>query len=53
MKLAYFLIWLAGGGLVILATYVGRCLLKSAERLNDAHDGRLWQDLIHPDQPQS
>jgi hypothetical protein len=48
MKPTYFLIWLTGGGLVILATYVGLYLLRSAQRQDDAEDERLWQYLLHP-----
>jgi hypothetical protein len=51
MKLAYFLIGLAGGGLVTLATYVGLCLLKSAEHVDDIEDERIWQHLLHAGTP--
>jgi hypothetical protein len=51
MKLANFLFWLAGGGLVTFATYVGLFLLKCGERLDDAEEERLWQHLLHPGTP--
>jgi hypothetical protein len=44
----YFLSWLAGGGLVTLATYASLCLLKSAQRIEDAEEEKLWQYLLHP-----
>ena len=51
MESTHFVIWLAGGGLVTLATYFGFCLLKSAEHHDDAEDERLWQYLLHPGTP--
>ncbi len=48
MESIYLVIWLAGGGLV---TYVSFCLLKSAERRDDAENERLWQYLLHPGTP--
>jgi hypothetical protein len=48
MEPTYFLICIAGGGLVTLATCVCLCLFKSAERLDDAEGERLWQYLLHP-----
>ena len=48
MELTHLLIWIAGGGLVTLATCVCLCLLKSAQRLDDAEGERLWQYLLHP-----
>lgn len=48
MEPTYFLSWLAGGGLVTLVTYAILCLLKSAQRIEDAEEEKLWQYLLHP-----
>ena len=32
----------------ILATYIGRILIKSAARHDDFEDDRLWHYLLHP-----
>ena len=48
MKLTYFFMWLACGGLVALGVYLGPTLLRFAERLDDAEEDRLWRHLLHP-----
>ena len=45
MGTIYFLMWLAGGGIV---TCVGFRLLKSAEYRDDREDEKYWQYLLHP-----
>jgi hypothetical protein len=53
MELTYLAEWIAGGGLVILLIYTCFCLLKFAQRLEDAEDERLWQNVLHRDGPES
>jgi hypothetical protein len=52
MELTYLLKWIAGG-LVTLAVYACFCLLKSAQRLEDGEDKRLWQNLLYPGMPET
>lgn len=47
MKLAYFLLWLAGGGLIALEAYVGWKFLKACELKHDAEAQDLWKILVH------
>jgi hypothetical protein len=51
MKLAYFLIWLAGGGLVAISSYAFLRLLKVCEARHDAEHEEFFQFLLHPDTP--
>jgi hypothetical protein len=53
MEPTYLLIWIAGGGLVPLATYACVCSLKYGQRLEDAEDERLWQYLLNPGRPET
>jgi hypothetical protein len=46
MKLPYFLLWLAGGGLVLLEIYFGSELLKLSQVHEDAEDQRVWELLL-------
>lgn len=46
MKLAYFLLWLAGGGLVALEIYVCVKLLHSCESRQEADHEQLWDLLV-------
>ena len=46
MKLPYFLLWLAGGGLVLLEIYLGSVLLKLSQAHEDAEDQRVWELLL-------
>lgn len=46
MKLPYFLLWLAGGGLVLLQIYFCCGLLKFSQLHEDAEDQRLWEHLL-------
>ena len=48
MKLAYFFAWLAGGGLVVLATYAFLGLLKVCEARHDAEHEEFWEFLLRP-----
>ncbi len=51
MELSYLLNWIAGS-LLILVAYACFSLLKSAQRLEDAEDERLWQYVLHPGRPE-
>jgi hypothetical protein len=54
IELTYLLLlWIPGGGLVILATYACYCLLKYGQRLEDAEDEKLWQYLLNPGRPET
>lgn len=46
MKLAYFMLWLAGGGLVILEAYIGWKFLKVCELKHEAEAQELWEILV-------
>jgi len=46
MKLAYFLLWLADGGLVAVEAYVGRKFLKLCELKPEAEAQELWDLLV-------
>ncbi len=48
MKLTYLFVWLAGGGLVFLATCSSLGLLKRTESQQDAENERLWELLLRP-----
>jgi len=48
MKLTYFLIWLAGGGLVALTTFVCVLLLRACVAQQTMADEQLWDMLIPP-----
>ena len=50
MKLTYLLLWLAGGGLVSLATFYCVYLLKVCQERHDAEDQRLWRILVNSNQ---
>ena len=49
MKLIYLLSWLAGGGLVMLATYVCVNMMKVCEARHEAESEQLWDLLIPRD----
>ena len=51
MKLAYFLVWLAGGGLVVISSYAFLGLLKVCEARHDGEHDEFFQFLLHPDVP--
>jgi hypothetical protein len=53
MELTYLLTWIAGVGLMTLATYACFCLLKYGQRLEDAEGERLWQYLLNPGGPET
>ena len=46
MKQTYFLIWLAGGGLVTLVTLICLSLLKFSQGRENAKDDKVWQLLF-------
>jgi len=46
MKLAYFLLWLAGGGLTAVQAYVGWKFLKVCELRHEAEAQELWEILV-------
>jgi len=46
MKLPYFLLWLAGGALVLLEIYLCSGLLKLSQVHEDAEDQRVWELLL-------
>ena len=46
MKLSYFLLWLAGGGLVLVEIYFCSSLLRFSQVHEDAQDERLWELLL-------
>jgi hypothetical protein len=46
MKLPYFLLWLAGGGLVLLEIYFCSGVLKLSQVHEDAEDQRVWELLL-------
>lgn len=46
MKLPYFLLWLSGGGLVLLEIYFCSGLLKLSQVQEDAEDQRVWELLL-------
>jgi hypothetical protein len=46
MKLPYFLLWLAGGGLVLVEIYFCSSLLRFSQVHEDAQDERLWELLL-------
>jgi hypothetical protein len=46
MKLRYFLLWLAGGGLVLLQIFFCTGLLKLSQVHEDAEDQRVWELLL-------
>jgi hypothetical protein len=46
MKLAYFMLWLAGGGLVALETYVFRKFLRVCESRHETEAQELWEILV-------
>jgi len=46
MKLPYFLLWLAGGGLVLLQIYFCSGLLKFSQADEDAEDQGVWELLL-------
>lgn len=46
MKLAYLLLWFAGGGLIALEVYVGWKCLKVCQLKHEAEAQELWDILI-------
>jgi hypothetical protein len=46
MKLAYFLLWLAGGGLIALETYIFWKFLRVCESRHEAEAQELWEILV-------
>ena len=46
MKLAYFLLWLTGGGLIALQAYVGWRFLRVCELKHEAEAQELWDMLV-------
>lgn len=46
MKLPYFLLWLAGGGLIAIQAYVGWKLLRVCELKHEAEARELWEILV-------
>ena len=53
MKLHYFLLWLAGGGLVLVEIYFCSGLLRLSQIHEDAEDQRIWELLLRSDRSQS
>jgi len=51
MKLPYFLLWLAGGGLVLLEIYFCSGLLRFSQVHEDAEDQRVWELLLRSGRP--
>jgi hypothetical protein len=49
VKLNYLLSWLAGGGLVLLAAYACRSMMKVCEARHEAESKELWDLLVAPD----
>lgn len=49
MKLIYLMSWLAGGGLVVLATYFCVNLLKVCEERHEAESEAFWEILVPRD----
>jgi hypothetical protein len=49
MKLPYFLLWLASGGLVLVEIYFCSSLLRISQVHEDAQDARLWELLLRSD----
>jgi hypothetical protein len=49
MKFSYFLLWLAGGGMVLLEIYFCNGLLKLSQVHEDAEDQRVWELLLRSD----
>ena len=47
MKLSYFILWLAGGGLVALETYIFWNFLQVCESRHEAAAQELWDILVH------
>jgi len=46
MKLAYFLLWVAGGGLMALETYLFGKFLRVCEYRHEAEARELWEILV-------
>ena len=46
MKLAYFFLWLAAGGLTALETYVLWKFLRTCESRHEAEAQELWDVLV-------
>jgi len=49
MKLTYFLLWLAGGGLVSLTTFACLNLLRICQMRHDAEHEAVWDILLPTD----
>ena len=46
MKLAFFLLWLAGGGLITMEAFVGWQFLKACKFRHEAAAQELWDILV-------
>jgi hypothetical protein len=46
MKMPYFLLWLTGGGFVLLEIYFCSGLLKLSQVHEDSEDQRVWELLL-------
>jgi hypothetical protein len=53
MKLPYILLWLAGGGLMLVEIYLCSGLLRPSQVHEDAEDRRVWELLLRSDRSQS
>ncbi len=49
MKLNYFLLWIAGGGLVSLTTFACVILLRLCQARHEAEHQAVWDILIPSD----
>ena len=51
MQPPYYLAWLTLASVTFIAFYLGSYLLKSAHRVEDSEEDRLWEYLLHPEAP--
>jgi len=51
MQPPYYLAWLTLASVTFVAFYLGSYLLKSAHRVEDSEEDRLWEYLLHPEAP--
>ena len=51
MKLTYFLLWLAGGGLIALEANVCLNFLRVCESKHEAEARELWEQLVLQEKP--
>ncbi len=51
MQPPYYLAWLTLASVVFIAFYLGSYLLESAHRAEDSEEDRLWEYLLHRENP--